>query len=257
MLSIIVLEDNEQERNIIEKLINNRISINPTPDQYDAKIVLSSANPKDVIDFISNHEHDDFLAYLDIDLKTNIDGIEVASQIKNTNNYSQIVFVTADANALRLTIQRHVEPLDYITKDKPIDDLKNQVYETIDTAYKRYQTMTKSIHKVEYFVYNKFNNFTEKIPLNQLFYLTIYQKRYKKLRAYSLNKVFDCDGTLKYFANEYKDLVYADRQTLINLQTVKSFDEKNGIVYFDDEQQISYHVAVRRRRNIFLQLHQK
>ena len=89
MLAIIVLEDNENERKIIQKMIENRISVNNSPEEYDAKVVLSTGEPQEVISFVKENNEKEILAYLDIDLKTTVDGIEVASRIKGSNLNSQ------------------------------------------------------------------------------------------------------------------------------------------------------------------------
>lgn len=252
MLAIIILEDNTAEREIIQQMIENRIQINPTPDAYDAHIVLSTGDPHKVLTYIEDHQDLNYLAFLDIDLKTSLDGIEVASRIKNIGILSQIVFVTADATALRLTIERHVEPLDYITKDAALLEIQHRIYETVDTAYKRYRLTMNSASQTSYFTYSKIHGFLERIPLAELYYISIQPKKYKSLRVYAKNKVFDCLGTLRDYEKKYPSLVPADRQSLINLDAVQTYDEKKGIVYFD--QDLAHSVAVRRRRSIMLQL---
>lgn len=251
MLAIIILEDNAAERKIIQQMIENRIQINETPVAYDARVVLSTGNPHSVLAYIEQHQNLNYLAFLDIDLKTSLDGIEVASRIKNIGILSQIVFVTADAAALRLTIQRHVEPLDYITKDSSPEQIQHRIYETVDTAYKRYQ-LTMSSGQASYFTYSKIHGFLERIPLAELYYISIQPKKYKTLRVYAKNRVFDCLGTLKDYEKRYPNLVFADRQSLINLDAVQTYDEKKGIVYFD--QDLVHSIAVRRRRSIMLKL---
>lgn len=252
MLNIIILEDNTNERKLIQKIIENRILINSTPHSYSAKVVLSTGDPQTVLTYVKEHKDCNFLAFLDIGLKTTLDGIEVASRIRNMGIFSQIVFVTADATALRLTIERHVEPLDYITKDISLEHIQQKIYETVDTAYQRYRFTMKSATHINYFTYSKIRNFIEKIPLDQIYYISIQQKKYKTLRVYAKNKIFDCIGTLKDYEKKYPNFVLADRQNLINLNTIKDYDEKNGIVYFDKG--IYHSVAVRRRRSIMLKL---
>lgn len=252
MLAIIILEDNAAERKIIQQMIENRIQINETPDAYDARVVSSTGKPRDVLAYIEQHQDLNYLAFLDIDLKTSLDGIEVASRIKNIGILSQIVFVTADATALRLTIERHVEPLDYITKDSAPEQIQHRIHETVDTAYKRYRLTMGSANQTSYFTYSKIRNFVEKIPLADLYYISIQPKKYKTLRVYAKNRVFDCLGTLKDYEKRYPNLVFADRQSLINLDAVQTYDEKKGIVYFD--QDLAHSIAVRRRRSIMLKL---
>lgn len=250
MLAIIVLEDNENERKIIQKMIENRISVNNSPEEYDAKVVLSTGEPQEVISFVKENNEKEILAYLDIDLKTTVDGIEVASRIKGSNLNSQIVFVTGDADSLRYTIQRHVAPLDYITKDAEPEEIQNRIYETVDLGYQWYLQLINNSEKEQYFTYSRINGMIERIPLNQVYYVELHEKKYGQLRVYAKDMIFDCSGVLKNLEHQYESLVFVDRETLINVNTVKSFDYRNGTVYFDEAKEIKHKVAIRRKRKL-------
>lgn len=229
MLAIIVLEDNENERKIIQKMIENRISVNNSPEEYDAKVVLSTGEPQEVISFVKENNEKEILAYLDIDLKTTVDGIEVASRIKGSNLNSQIVFVTGDA-----------EP----------EEIQNRIYETVDLGYQWYLQLINNSEKEQYFTYSRINGMIERIPLNQVYYVELHEKKYGQLRVYAKDMIFDCSGVLKNLEHQYESLVFVDRETLINANTVKSFDYQNRIVYFDEAKEIKHKVAIRRKRKL-------
>ena len=250
MLSIIILEDNQSERQIIQKMIENRISVNSTPEEYNAQIVLSTADPQEVISYVEQNDQKQILAYLDIDLQTTIYGIEVASRIKSTGLNSQIVFVTSDAEALRYTIPRPVVPLDYITKDAPPVEIQGRIYETVDLGYQNYLRTINNSDKKRYFTYSRINGMIERIPLEQVYYLELQPKKYGQLRVYAKDMIFDCSGVLKKLEQQYSDFVFADRDTLVNVDSIKSFDYRSGIVYFDEEKLIKHKVAIRRKRKL-------
>lgn len=251
MLSIMVLEDNPIERKLITQMINNRIKINKTPKEYDAQIVLMTDKPQEIIDKVEANSNDFMLAFLDIDLQTEIDGIEVAARIKSINPYAQVVFVTADADALKYTIQQHVAPLDYITKDGDIEHAQDRLFAVLDTAYERYESLiNKNTSDIKYFAYSKANGIFERIPMDQVYYLELQPQKYKRIRVFADNKIFDCSGALKDFAAQYENLVFANRDTLINLNTISKFDMASGMVYFGPNQEVSHGVSVRRRYTI-------
>lgn len=185
MLAIIVLEDNENERKIIQKMIENRISVNNSPEEYDAKVVLSTGEPQEVISFVKENNEKEILAYLDIDLKTTVDGIEVASRIKGSNLNSQIVFVTGDA-----------EP----------EEIQNRIYETVDLGYQWYLQLINNSEKEQYFTYSRINGMIERIPLNQVYYVELHEKKYGQLRVYAKDMIFDCSGVLKNLEHHMKAL---------------------------------------------------
>lgn len=244
MLNIVILEDNEQERKLFEKIVKNRIMINSTPDEYDAKIVLSTADPQEVINY-TNANQQVLLAIIDIDLHTHLDGIDVAEHIKNTSAFSQIIFLTGNPYALQLTIQRRIAPLDYITKGN-ISCTTSRLQETIDIAYQRYLLNMKNSSKINYLNYSRTKGIIERIPLKDVYYISFLPQKYKKLRVICKNKIFDCIGNLKEFTEEYPQLFLADRETLINLEAITRFDYQKGIVYFSDE--IYHSVSIRKKR---------
>lgn len=250
MLGVIILEDNTEQRHSLAEIVKNRIMINPSPHEYNAKLVLATADPQEVLDYVNQTSLDGLLAILDIDLKTDIDGIDVAVKLKNLPIFSQIVFVTADPDALRLTIQRRVAPLDYITKTAIFDQLRARLQETIDIAYQRYEREMFNPNSDSYLSYSRLRGVIERIPLEQVYYINLIPQRYNRIRLFTQNKVIDCIGTLSDYYKKYSSLVYADRDTLINLSAVKEFDYHQGIVYFDQQRQIQHDVSLRRRSKI-------
>ena len=60
---------------------------------YKAKIAFSSTNPEELMKYIDNNNVD--VLFLDIDLNSKFNGIEIAKRIRAHNKSIYIIFITA------------------------------------------------------------------------------------------------------------------------------------------------------------------
>lgn len=87
MLKVIILENDDYQADYIERLVSQRKLINPTPRSYDMKVYLRTSDPQEVIDKITDEE---YLAVLDIELDSQLSGIDVAEQIRKRPNLPKL-----------------------------------------------------------------------------------------------------------------------------------------------------------------------
>lgn len=133
MFSVIICEDDPQQQIRIEKIIKDTILI----EDLDMKISLISDNPNSVLEFLKRNRDLNVLFFLDVDLNHEINGIELASKIREIDDQSKIVFVTTHDELSYLTFKYKVEALDYIIKDD-IEGFDGRIKECMITAVNRY-----------------------------------------------------------------------------------------------------------------------
>ena len=88
MLNFILCDDNLHLLDRLEKLLDNIFVKN----NFDAQISLKTADYNKVLDYITNNKVDVIL--LDINLKSNKTGLQVAEQIRKINRNIYIIFNT-------------------------------------------------------------------------------------------------------------------------------------------------------------------
>lgn len=81
------------------------------------KLVFATTDPNDIFLYLKKNDITNCLFFLDIDLGTHLDGIDIAQQIRSDNEFAQIVFITSHQELAIKTLQRQIAPLDYIVKD--------------------------------------------------------------------------------------------------------------------------------------------
>lgn len=132
MMKIFICEDDEIQLELITKIIKKYILFK----NYDLKLEITTQNPEELINYVKSNGGVG-LYFLDVNLNNNINGIELASQIRKYDLSGKIVFITTHLELACLTFTYKVEALDYIPKNDMID-LKNKIIECIDIAYERY-----------------------------------------------------------------------------------------------------------------------
>lgn len=132
MYDILICEDDKIQLNQITKIITNLIMI----EDFPMKVILSTNSPEEIISHIISNLGTNFIYFLDIDLDSYMNGIELAEKIREIDSLGKIIFITAHEEMAPLTFKYKVEALDFISKCKGID-LSGNIDTVLTTILKR------------------------------------------------------------------------------------------------------------------------
>ena len=135
MLDIYICEDNEEQLAFVSAFVSDYCEMG----NLDACIALASKSPMEIL---KHYEcgNNPALFILDIDLKSEMDGIELACRVRENDKTDKkrfIVFLTTHSEMTLLTFKYKVEALDFIIKDNA-GSIKRKLGECIDVALKRH-----------------------------------------------------------------------------------------------------------------------
>jgi len=221
MLHIYVCEDNSTQRAIIKNCIEKTILI----EELDAKIIMDTACPDDILSTLQKHSSVG-LYFLDIDLNANMNGIVLAQHIRKIDPRGFIVFVTSHSEMSMLTFNYKVEALDFILKDSP-DTVRTHIHDCILKANERYSSTNNTAQK----------NFSIKINDKNLvidykdilFFETSFNIH--KVNLLTLNRKIEFIGQLKDIESSVDERFYrCHRSFLINTEHIKEINIKKRIV---------------------------
>lgn len=142
MLSIYLCEDIKEHRLNIEKFIKNSILM----EEYSMEIVLSTADPNEVLDSVKT-ETNRGIYFLDIDLKAEMSGLQLAEKIRKYDSRGYIVFVTTHSEMAHLTFQFKVEAIDFIIKEE-FDVLDEKISNCLQKIQERELSDNKKEKKI-------------------------------------------------------------------------------------------------------------
>lgn len=223
MLNIIICEDNSYQREQIETIIRDELK----KLNLNMSIVLSTNTPENVITYLEKYKTNTFLYFLDVDLKSKVNGIELAKIIRKSDPMGYIVFVTSHAELTLLTFQYKVQAMDYIVKNN-LNGIKDKISECINEAYNDYKNSnTIKTNSIQINAGNKVIYFN----LDDILFFETTSKDHK-IRIHTCEEQLEFYGTLR----EIEKMVSSDyykphRSYLVNTKKIKVIDKDNFIIY--------------------------
>lgn len=181
MLNFAICDDNLNILDRLEKLLENIFIKN----NFDAKVSFKSDNTKDMLDYVRENKTD--VIMLDINLKSNKNGLELAQEIRKLNKNSYIIFTTGHLEyamiaykfktfdylakpityeRLEETVKRLFEDINGSPKRYIKIDNKNTIIDESEIQYIKRDGMKLVFHTPtrDYDTYSSFNKFQDKLP---------------------------------------------------------------------------------------------
>ncbi|WP_297518749.1 LytTR family DNA-binding domain-containing protein [uncultured Clostridium sp.] len=225
MLNIFICEDDKVQLNRVKKIVEDFILI----EELDFKLVLATENPYKVLDEIDNSKNSG-IYFLDIDLSSDINGMELAKKIREKDPRGYIIFITTHGEMSYLTFTYKVEAMDFIVKDM-CDDLADRVKSCIIDAQSKHTSLgvDKKMFSIE--VDNKI------IAIEQdkiLFFET--SEKVHKLKLYTSNRVIEFYGQMREIEEQVDDnFIRIHRSYLINKNYIEVVDKSKMIVVLEGD----------------------
>ena len=185
MLNFVICDDNLNILDRLEKMLDTIFCKN----DFEAQVAFSSDNTEEVLNYISSNKVD--VAMLDINLKSNKTGIELAKEIRKINKNIYIIFTTGHLEYAMIAYK--VKTFDYIAKPLNYDRLEETIirlFEDVTSVPKRYLKIDNKNTLVDesevqyikrdgmklvfhtssrdYDTYSSFNKFQDKLPENYI-----------------------------------------------------------------------------------------
>ena len=114
MIDVYICEDDIKQLDTIKKYVQNTIII----EELDMNITLATNDPHTVLEKLQNAQNPG-LFFLDIELRSDMDGLFLAQKIRKHDPRCFIIFITSHSEMSFMTFQYKVEALDFIIKDTP------------------------------------------------------------------------------------------------------------------------------------------
>lgn len=127
MLDFVLCDDNLNALKRIEKMLES-VFINKN---LEAQIVLSTTEPNDIVSYIRNHIIN--VVILDIDLKSNVSGLDLANLIRKKDKNVYIIFTTGHLEYGLLAYK--YKTFDYLPKPVTIERLEDTIDRLFEDVY--------------------------------------------------------------------------------------------------------------------------
>lgn len=226
MISVYLCEDDKRQLEQYSRLIHRFLDF----EGYEEMPVYEFRDPHALLN-AAEKSGGTGLYFLDIQLNSDINGLELARQIRLLDPSGYIIFLTTHSEMMALTFQYHVEALDFITKDDP-KLLEQRLRDCLRTAIFYENTARK--HQCPSVGIKTENRILYMNP-DDILYIRSDSSPHK-VTICSKNGVHRVTGSLKEFQTLLgPHFIRCHTSFLVNMDHVSSFSAKLRQLFMDNQ----------------------
>lgn len=239
MIDIFICEDNKKQLNLFQKYISNFILM----EGFDMQIVQATSDPHMILNKILTSKNTG-LFFLDIDLKSDMDGLALAQRIRQIQPRCFIVFITSHSEMSFLTFQYKAEALDFIVKDTA-EHIKSKIHECLLDVNNKYTSLYNDVTRT--FTINQ-NDKHIVIDYNDIIFFET-SSNIHKIILHARKRVIEFTGQLKDIEQQLDYRFYRCHTSyIINKDNIADVDFKELTVHMNNGE--SCPVSVRRKKGL-------
>lgn len=210
MLNFVICDDNLNILDRLEKMLDTIFCKN----DFEAQVAFSSDNTEEVLNYISSNKVD--VAMLDINLKSNKTGIELAKEIRKINKNIYIIFTTGHLEYAMIAYK--VKTFDYIAKPINYDRLEETIirlFEDVTSVPKRYL---------------KIDNKNTLVDESEVQYI---KRDGMKLVFHTSSRDYDTYSSFNKFQDKLsKNYIRCHKSCIANINQIKDVEPVSGTITF-------------------------
>lgn len=226
-------------RYLVQKYISNFILM----EGFDMQIVQATADPHVILKEIRTAENTG-LFFLDIDLKSDMNGLTLAQRIRQIQPRCFIVFITSHSEMSFLTFQYKAEALDFIVKDST-EHIKAKIHECLLDVSSKYTSLNNSITRT--FTINQ-NDKRIVIDYSDILFFET-SSNIHKIILHAKKRVIEFTGQLKDIEQQLDYRFYRCHTSyIINKDNISDVDFKELQVHMNNGE--SCPISVRKKKGL-------
>lgn len=225
MIDIFICEDNPKQLKLFTKYVSDTIMI----EALDMQIIHSTSDPHIILKEILTTENTGVF-FLDIDLKSDLNGLSLAQRIRQIQPRCFIIFITSHSEMSFLTFQYKVEALDFIIKDTT-DHIKSKIHECLLNVQEKYTSLNNNVTKT--YVINQADKCITVDYDEILFFET--STNIHKIILHAKKRIIEFNGQLKDIEKQLDYRFYrCHRSYIINKDNIAEVDFNNLIAHMNN-----------------------
>ncbi len=213
MLSFVLCDDNQSILDRLSKILDSIFLEN----NIYAEIVFTANKPEELLNYIKSNNVD--VLFLDIDLKSNISGIDLATKIREFNKDVYIIFTSAHLEYILIAYK--CKTFDFIPK--PIS--KERVEETI---LRLMDDINSDGNTTSFIRIDSKNTIINQDSINFI------KKDGMKLVFYTDTRIYEAYNSFNKISNELpKNFVRCHKSYIANVNKISNINSNNNLIIFN------------------------
>lgn len=225
-MKVIICEDNPKQLKNITETINRHLLFK----EEDIRVVLATSDPYEIIEYIKkNNDSEDTLFFFDIDLNSDINGIDLASKVKQYDKRNKIVFITTHEEVMDLVFKYKIEALDFIVKSTP-EQILDRIAECISIAYERFN---EEDEKKTDLISIKSKKKIIRLDPDDIIYFESSQEAHR-ITAHLINRSIQFYGKIKGLTDLNKDFFQCHQSFVVNRTKIRSYNTSEKVLIMEN-----------------------
>lgn len=213
MLNFIICDDSVNMLNKISKMLESIFISN----NIDANIVFQSTKPQEVLNFANSHKVDVFL--LDIQLKSNMSGLELAKKIRENNKDAYIIFTTGHLEYSLVAYK--LKTFDYIAKPITTERLAETVLRLLEDINGQPKK------------YIKIDSKNTLVDANEIEYI---KREGMKLVFHTPSKDYEAYSSFAKIQDSLpSNFIRCHKSYIVNIDKIVNVEPVSNTIYFDKD----------------------
>ena len=184
---------------------------------FDAEVVLATDSSQKILDYIEDNKSDVFI--LDIDLKSNKSGLDLAKQIREKNKDAYFIFTTAHLEYAMIAYK--FKTFDYLAKPVTLERLEETIVRLFDDVNGKPKK------------YIKIDNKKTIIDESEVLYI---KRDRMKLVFHTKSRDYETYSSFNKIKQALPDnFIRAHKSFIVNIDNIVNLDPVANIIYFNND----------------------
>jgi len=217
-MEIIICDVDEHTRRAYVAFISGHVMM----AEFKMQVALATSDAEEVLDYIKDNPAMR-LYFLDFDLQSEKNGLDLAYEIRSYDNVGPIVYVTDHVELMGLTFEYGLAVFGFIVKGNP-DLMRERLVYYLNLVNERF--LIQDFQK-EKFVYKVGFRIAREEVSNILFF-QVAEKGDKRIRMYTQKGVSEFYGKIAEIETKSHRFFRCDRSCVVNVDNISRINVEKG-----------------------------
>lgn len=212
MIPIFICDACDTQRKKYKRIVENYLFI-----EDKEMSIIETNEPEEIISYLKSNPETSGVYFLDMNFDNDLNGIQLASKIREFDPYGAISFVTDRLEMMYLTFTYKLEVMDFILKEESDATVAQRICDVLALVYSRYLTR-QATHQKMWQV--KIDGKIKMIPYKEVMFIETTVTPHMLL-LHLENESFEFRGAIRELALD--DMFFrCHKSAVVNLNNIKS-----------------------------------
>ena len=198
-------------------------------ENLEMELVLASPDPNELLKQVTAKPQT-AVYFLDIELHSDINGLDLAKKIREVVPQGYIIFITSHSELSLMALTYQVTATDFILKDNPLQ-LKERLVQCLELVHSRHTQRLETSRKV---LTVKISSRIFSVPFHEIIFVETLSGSHK-VRIHTCSTIYETYQKLNELETSMDDRFFrCHKAYLINREYIRKVDKKARMISMED-----------------------